>query len=543
MSWLSALSIRWKLQFSFFLVTILTIGYARWEGYRVLAQLIDIAQQNRVSDSVVAQLNTHLDAYLRDALWQSSLELVALFWVISLLAKQFVAPIESLSHALKDIEQGDLTRTVGSTSQDEIGVLGRSFNAMLLGLTKIVRSIDENSTQMAQSAYQVAAIAHEIDAVSTVQNSLAKNMTEEASALMSVSESVQQMAQQAFESTRIANEGTQEGIAHVNGNVERMEATVLDVSRASSQVAELKDAAQQIYDIISTIRAIAEQTNLLALNAAIEAARAGDSGRGFAVVADEVRDLAFRTTDSTAKITEIINQVNDQVGQVSISMEAVVDRVNSSQQQAREAGAIIGRIAEDVSHAAESSRNIAEVSGNQLGALQHLQNNIGELYGSVKDNAAKVQSTASIGDDLYQVTESLRAVLSQFTYPQSSIVLREKNEQRAMPRLTHQLRVQVWQGEKQFESICHDLSMSGMKLRLQEELDQHEPLKVAIFIPFADLEQYESQKPITLQAQVVWQRLEQGKLNCGVKFVDVDAGQSRELENCFSFFHQQAHFN
>lgn len=538
--WFSTLSIRWKLQISFFLVTFFTIAYVRWEGYRVLLQLIDIAHNNQVEANVVAQLNAHLSEYLTETFWQSSLELIALFFLISILAKRFVAPIESLSLALKDIEQGDLTREVDSTSQDEIGALGRSFNAMLTGLTQIVRSIDDNSSQMAQSAYQVASIAHEIDKVSSEENALAKGMTEEAQALFTTSESVQHMAQQAFEHTRIANEGTQEGIAYVNGNADRMEKTMTDVARAAEQVSELKDEAQQIYDIIGTIRAIAEQTNLLALNAAIEAARAGESGRGFAVVADEVRDLASRTTESTTKITEIINQVNDQVGQVSVSMEAVVDQVNGSQDRAREASTIISRIAGDISSAADSSQQITEMSGSQLGQLQQLQNGLGVLYGSVQDNAAKIQSTASVGDDLYQVTESLRAVLGQFTYEKTVAVSRQENEQRATPRLTHQLRVQFVQGEKHYESICNDLSMTGMKLRLHEELDKSLPLDVSIFIPFEDLTQYESQRPIVLSAQLVWQRQEQGQLHGGIKFVDVNATQKQELEGCFAYFHQEA---
>jgi methyl-accepting chemotaxis protein len=541
--WFSALSIRWKLQFSFFLVTMVTIVFVRWGGYQELVQLIEIARQSGVAAEVITQLDARLSAYVTSALWQSVLELTALFLVIAILAKRFVAPIESLCGAAKNIEQGDLTQTVETTAKDEIGTLARSFNAMSGGLTKIVRNIDDNSSQMAQSAYQVASIAHEIDQTSNEEYSLAKGMTGDAEALIAISESVQEMAQQVFEHTRIANEGAQEGIAYVGGNVDRMEATMVDVSRASDQVAELKGAAQQIYDIIGTIRAIAEQTNLLALNAAIEAARAGESGRGFAVVADEVRDLASRTTESTAKITEIINQVNDQVGQVSDSMEAVVDRVNGSQERAREAGTIITRIAGDISNAANSSQQIAEVSGSQLGQLQQLQNGLGELYSSVQENAAKIQSTANIGDDLYQVTESLRSILGQFTYEKTVVETRGKNEQRATPRLTHQLRVQFMQGEKHYEGICSDLSMTGMKLRLPEELDKNVPLKVSIFIPFEDLKQYEAQKPIALTAQLVWQRTEQGKLQGGIKFTDINAAQKQELENCFAYFHQEASYS
>lgn len=540
--WFSSLSIRWKLQFSFFLVTVVTIVFVRWGGYQELVQLIDIAKNNGVATDVIVQLDVRLSAYVTTAVWQSALELAILFFVIAILARRFVAPIKSLCTAAKNIEQGDLTQKVETTAEDEIGTLARSFNAMLSGLTEIVRSIDTNSSQMAQSAYQVASIAHEVGKVSKSENEAAEGMTQDAAALIEVAESVQQMAQEAIERSSAANQGAQEGMKYVGDNVARMEDTVTDVTRAFDQVNELKEAAQQIYDIIGTIRAIADQTNLLALNAAIEAARAGDSGRGFAVVADEVRDLATRTTESTSKITDIINQVNEQVGQVAESMASVVERVNGSQVAARETGELIGRIAEDISITAESNQRIDEVSKTQLNQLQMLQVRLAGMHESVQSTAIKVETTASVGDDLYHVTEDLRKVLSQFTFEHADSAVKASNDKRAAPRLSHQLRVRFWQGDLHSESICNDLSLSGMKLRLQEKLAKNGPVDLEIFLPYDDLAQYEAQRPVAVRAEVVWQRLEEGKLQCGLKFIEMTAERKTGLNRCFAYFNQSAQY-
>ncbi|GAB6153904.1 hypothetical protein JCM17380_26540 [Desulfosporosinus burensis] len=45
-------------------------------------------------------------------------------------------------------------------------------------------------------------------------------------------------------------------------------------------LSELKDANQEMGQVIESIRQIAQHTNLLSLNSAIEAARAGEAGRG-----------------------------------------------------------------------------------------------------------------------------------------------------------------------------------------------------------------------------------------------------------------------
>jgi methyl-accepting chemotaxis protein len=79
--------------------------------------------------------------------------------------------------------------------------------------------------------------------------------------------------------------------------------------RAQATMDELKLAASQIGEFVSTIADLAAQTNLLALNATIEAARAGDAGRSFAVVASEVKALADQTERSAQQITARIDRI------------------------------------------------------------------------------------------------------------------------------------------------------------------------------------------------------------------------------------------
>ena len=127
-----------------------------------------------------------------------------------------------------------------------------------------------------------------------------------------------------------------------------------DTQQASESVDQLKTVTAGINEFVNIIKGISDQTNLLALNAAIEAARAGEQGRGFAVVADEVRTLAQRSSEASNEISNLIEQVNQQ-------MESVINGIHQVGGKSKEINTNTCSIEETANDIVSLSRNMYQV--------------------------------------------------------------------------------------------------------------------------------------------------------------------------------------
>ena len=541
--WLLSLSIRWKLQISFFLVAMVTIVVNRTVGYGEMEAIITTAREKGVDPVILDALSSHLDAYVADSIWQSAIEFVILFAIIAVLANRFVAPIKSLCRALEGVENGDLTSKIKNRSKDEIGILERSFNGMLTKLTQVIRNIDDNGKQMAQSAYQAATISHEIASVSKAENSRSEEVSTVTEQLRKMSCTVNELAENASNRAVNTEERARESIDTVNSNIAKMDNTVDEVNRASREIDELKTSADRIYEIIATISTIAEQTNLLALNASIEAARAGDSGHGFAVVAEEVRALASRTSDSSEEISKIIGSLSGHVNLVTTAMNTVVDRVHSSQEKARETSQAISAMVREVGETAKSTHKISDASQEQLKNFEFLLASLARLFETFKASAGKAETTAIIGNDLYRISGSMNDLLAKFDYECQDTIESAPNEKRKSPRISNHLRVKATQDSTQLDTICRDFSVTGMQLRSKDQLNESVPLSIEVFLPYDDLQKYKNQEPLSVNGKIVWQRTVEDGFAQGIQFIDVTSRQNQLLQECFSYFNKKPMFH
>ena len=538
MNWFMRLSIRWKLQIGFFVVTMVTTIYNRILASYELHKMIDIAQSGGASAAIVRALQENREAYHFHSVWESGIEFALQFALIGLVAKIFIKPILELCDAMRFVEKGDLTRSMLVTAQDEMGILQRITSDVIGKLSRILGNVEASGKQMEQSTFQIATIAKDIAEVNRQEESRSAAVVTATQNLTAIAREVKTQAEMAADKTRQVEQSARDGVGSVQRNIAQLENATSEVNRASSEVAELSEAAMQITHIIDTIREIAGQTNLLALNAAIEAARAGEQGRGFAVVADEVRKLAERTNQSALEVTGIVEAITSKMGQLREAMSAVVERVHDSQAVAAETENVMAAMAAGVSDAAQGNDAIAEESRRQMAQLDQLESSLGRLFSTLKESSTKVEATAVIGEDLHKVAGGLNDLMSGFSFRRETETTRTSaDDKRRYPRLERGLLARIESPDGAVhEALTEDLSMTGAKLVLNHPLAKGTQINMFLYVPNTNLEHYQNQQPVALRSRVKWQRQENGRMLSGIEFENLSSAANDLLKTVFAYY-------
>ncbi|WP_455884011.1 methyl-accepting chemotaxis protein [Pseudomonas protegens] len=242
------------------------------------------------------------------ALVATLLTVVGVSLLLLVIIRILTEPLRVMGEAMRDIAigEGDLTRRLTISSEDEFGSLARDFNSFitkihnsLISVRSVAGGLNEISGQVVQATESTLENAGE-------QSSRTTNVAAAIHELGAAAAEIATNASQASREASWAKEASLQGQLLVEESSASMLTLSSNLAQSQQNIFALNDQTASIGKILDVIKAVSEQTNLLALNAAIEAARAGEAGRGFAVVADEVRGLAHRTQKSTEEINTVI---------------------------------------------------------------------------------------------------------------------------------------------------------------------------------------------------------------------------------------------
>lgn len=296
----------------------------------------------------------------------------AFFWVRFMTRKYIELPLSQGVDVANKLAEGDLTVTIESNSEDEIGHLQKAMKHMVASFKDIVGEVQNAVSNVAAGSEELSATSEQMSQGATEQAASA----EQASAAMEeMSGNIKQNADNAQQTERLAVQAAE------------------DAEQGGQAVVKTVVAMREIADKILIIEEIARQTNMLALNAAIEAARAGEHGKGFAVVADAVRKLAERSQTAANEISNLST---------------------SSVEIAENAGEMLNKIVPDIRKTSELVQEINAASAEQSTGADQINTALQQLDEVIQQNASSSEEMSSTAEKLAAQAEQLRQAIAYF---------------------------------------------------------------------------------------------------------------------------------
>lgn len=354
-------------------------------------------------------------------LTQPIMQLLAKLFGICIVALIVVAlviifSVNSISKGLNRVKafagslaEGDFTvDPIQVKTQDELGVMSGSLNAMYDSNKDVISNIAEHATDIDEASTKLRSATTEL---SENFAEIKKNIEEVNNAMMTTSaatEEVNASTEEVLSNVNLLNEETQNSTAmaqEIRGRAKEVGETSRKSFESASTLAkqfeerlaesiENAKVVSSIEEMANVISEIAEQINLLSLNASIEAARAGEAGKGFAVVASEIGSLATSTAEAVGQIQNTISQVQ-----------------NAFDSLTKDAQNMLGFVVNDVTPDYSNFVEVAKQYGEDAASVERTAENISNMSDNIKqimqEVTAAVQSIAEATQDTTEVSGNM----------------------------------------------------------------------------------------------------------------------------------------
>lgn len=385
----------------------------------------------------------------------SAIAVIMLLVLLAVLIRRMIVhPLSETGATLAKAASGHLSVRVPEKSQDELGEIARSVNAMLDSFSLFLGNVKESSDEVLRMAEGVkneataalAAVSEIKGEIEDVQSQVLAQEGKAADSFVSIQRLTEFIENQrgdiesqsaSINESSSAIEQMTSGIRAISSQMKNSESEISKMTASSETgrenmekflavIRKIVDESERLHEANGLIASLAAQTNLLAMNAAIEAAHAGEYGRGFAVVADEIRKLAASAADQSKVVKGNIGNIRGAIEELTSS----ADETSRGFSAIAETIKIVSRVFNEIHNATEE----LDMGSKQiLLGLKEMR----EANASVIDSSQKIEegneAFKQVFEELNGYSRQIKSIMDQISGGMASI-------SRAMGSLTERSR-------------------------------------------------------------------------------------------------------
>lgn len=393
-------------------------------------------------------------------------------------SKAISTAAESVGTSAKLQEQGvertsttiqEIDASIDSVTQnvDSLSISASDSTSSTLEMAASIEEVAENSQQLAQAVDEIgSSIAEMATAITQVANNadvLMQNSVATASTVAEMDANIKEVGEHARETAQATAEvkrDAEEGRV----SVEKTIAGIHQIKDSSHTTAEavtiLAEKVKDIGSILAVIMEVTEQTNLLALNAAIISAQAGQHGKGFAVVADEIRELSERTSSSTRKIEEVIEDIQRETARAVEAIRQTEASIVEGEQLSHKSGEMLGKIvsgtqgsADRVGHIVKAASEQSQASRLMREAIENVSDMVSQIASATREQDQGAKAIASASELISGLTRQLK----NSTREQSQTSQNIGQAMEKMSDLVQQVKIACYQQKEGSANIVHSM--------------------------------------------------------------------------------------
>ncbi len=352
--------------------------------------------------------------------------IVCFIITIIFITREITKPLLKFVERISRTAQMDFTDDGSSIKldkrSDEIGLMSKSLTDLRKHLVGVVQGIRDNGDTLIESAEALHTGAEETNStmgqVEKAVNDIALGAGSQAEETQVATENVLLIGDMVEDTSRTVGEMMESArsMREANDNAQRIIGELRTISKntreyidtIAKQTEVTNESALKIGDATKLISEIASETNLLSLNASIEAARAGEAGRGFAVVASQIQKLAEQSTESAARIEEIINVLLEDSQNAVSTMNQVKEIMDKQTEHIRKTDQAFEQIHEGVETSFDGMKQIADKTKKMDEARTNVVDVVNNLTSIAEENAATTEETSASVAEVANVVTTMQ---------------------------------------------------------------------------------------------------------------------------------------